>query len=75
MIVKGNAIQAEGLNDFFENLGQMDIVYQKKWQKSSENPGRTLLITAIIASAATSRNPQVGLSTLPDVIKFYQTGK
>ena len=39
------------------------------------NPGRALEIGANIGSAAVSRNPKAALSTIPDVIKFYHTGK
>ena len=33
MIVSDNVIQAEGLGDFFKNLGKKDLTYQKRWQK------------------------------------------
>ena len=33
MIVSDNTIQAEGLGDFFKNLGKKDLTYQKRWQK------------------------------------------
>ena len=39
------------------------------------NPGRTLDITAKIATAAASRNSNQALSTLPELITFYNTGK
>ena len=34
MIVSDNVIQAEGLGDFFKNLGKKDSTYQKRWQKT-----------------------------------------
>ena len=34
MIVSNNVIQAEGLGDFFKNLGKKDLRYQKRWQKT-----------------------------------------
>ena len=39
------------------------------------NPGRTLDLTAKVATAAASRNSKQVLSTLPELIKFYNTGK
>ena len=33
MIVSDNTIQAEGLGDFFKNLGKKGLKYQKRWQK------------------------------------------
>ena len=34
MIVSDNVIQAEGLGDFFKNLGKKDSMYQKRWRKT-----------------------------------------
>ena len=39
------------------------------------NPGRALDLTAKIATAAASRNSKQALSTLPQLITFYNTGK
>ena len=39
------------------------------------NPGRALDLTAKIATAAASRNSKQTLSTLPELITFYNTGK
>ena len=39
------------------------------------NPGRALDLTAKIATAATSRNSKQVLSTLPELITFYNTDK
>ena len=39
------------------------------------NPGRALDIRTNIATAAASRNPKNNLSTLPEVINVYHTGK
>ena len=33
MIVSDNTIQAEGLGDFFKNLGKKALMYQKRFQK------------------------------------------
>ena len=39
------------------------------------NPKRALDLTAKIATAAVSRNSNQALSTLPELITFYNTGK
>ena len=76
MIVPDNVIQAEGLGDFFKNLGKKGLKVSKKMAKNVlSNPGRTLDITAKIATAAASRNSKQALSTLPELITFYNTGK
>ena len=74
MIVSDNVIQAEGLSDFFKNLGKSSVKVGKKLAKNVlKNPSRALDITANIATAA-SRCPKNVLSTLPEVINFYHTG-
>ena len=34
MTVSDNTIEAEGLSDFFKNLGKKDSMCQKRWQKT-----------------------------------------
>ena len=76
MIFSDNVIQAEGLSDFFKNLGKSSVKVGKKLAKNVlKNPSRALDITANIATAAASRSPKNVLSTLPEVINFYHTGK
>ena len=76
MIVSDNTIQAEGLGDFFKNLGKKGLNASKKMAKNVINtPGRALVLTAKIATAAASRNSKQALSTLPELITFYHTGK
>ena len=76
MIVSDNLIQAEGLGDFFKNLGKKGLNVSKKMAKNVlSNPGRALDLTAKIATAAASRNSKQPLSTLPELITFYNTGK
>ena len=76
MIVSDNVIQAEGLGDFFKNLGKKEFNVSKKMAKNVlSNPGRALDLTAKIATAAASRNSKQALSTLPELITFYNTGK
>ena len=76
MIVSDNTIEAEGLGDFFKNLGKKGLNVSKKMAKNVlSNPGRALDLTAKIATAAASRNSKQALSTLPELITFYNTGK
>ena len=76
MIVSDNTIEAEGLGDFFKNLGKKGLNVSKKMAKNVlSNPGRALDLTAKVATAAASRNSKQALSTLPELITFYHTGK
>ena len=76
MIVSDNTIQAEGLGSFFKNLGRISAKAGKKLATNVlKNPGKALEITSIIATAAATKNPKAALSSLPEVINFYHTGK
>ena len=76
MTVSDNTIKAEGLGDFFKNLGEKGLNVSKKMAKNVlKNPGRALEIGANVGSAFTSRNPKAALTSLPEVINFYHTGK
>ena len=76
MTVSDDTIKAEGLGDFFKNLGKKGLNVSKKMAKYVlSNPGRALDLTAKIATAAVSRNSKQALSTLPELITFYNTGK
>ena len=76
MIVSDNTIKAEGLGSFFKNLGEISSKAGKKLATNVlKNPGRALEIGANIATAAATKSPKAALSTLPEVINFYHTGK
>ena len=76
MIVSDITIQAEGLEDFFKNLGKISTKAGEKLAKHVlSNPGRALDLTAKIATAAATKSPKAALSTLPEVINFYHIGK
>ena len=76
MIVSDNVIQAEGSSDFFKNLGKISAKAGKKLAKNVlSNSGSALDLTAKIATAAATKSPKAALSTLPEVINFYHTGK
>ena len=64
MIVSDNTIQAEGLSDFFKNLGEKGFIASKGWQKMFlKKLGRAFDITANVASAVASRNAKAASST------------
>ena len=76
MTVSDNTIQAEGLASFFKKLGKISAKAGKKWETNAlKNPARFPEIGANVATAAASRSPKAALSTLPEVINFYHTGK
>ena len=76
MIVSGYTKEAEGLGSFFKNLGKISAKAGKKLAKNViSNPGRALDLTAKIATAAATKSTKAALSTLPEVINFYHTGK
>ena len=76
MTVSDNTIKSESLGDFFKNLGKKGLNVSKKMAKNVlSNPGRALDLTAKIAKPAASRNSKQALSTLPELITFYNTGK
>ena len=76
MIVSDCVIQAEGLGSFFKCLGKISAKAGKKLAKNVlSNPGRALDLTARMATAAATKSPKAALSTLPEVINFYHTGK
>ena len=74
MIIR--TIQAEGLGDFFKNLGKVSSKAAKKVATNAlKNPSRFLEIGANVATAAVTKNPKAALSALSEVINFYHTGK
>ena len=76
MTVSDNTIKAEGLGSFFKNFGKISAKASKKLAKNVlSNPGRALDLTAKLATAAATKSPKAALSTLPEVINFYHTGK
>ena len=76
MTVSDNAIQAEDLDSFFKKLGRSSAKAGEKLATNTlKNPGRALENTSNIATAAATRNPINVLSTLPEVITLYNTGK
>ena len=61
---------------FFKNLGKKGLNVSENMAKNVlSNPGRALDLTAKIATAAASRNYKQALSTLLELITFYNTGK
>ena len=71
MKISDNTIQADGLDNFFRNWGKKGLNSSKKMAKNVlENPSRALVITARIATAATSENPKNVMKTPPEPITF-----
>ena len=76
MIVSDNTIQAEGLGSFFKNFGKNSAKAGKKLATNAlKKPCRFHEIGGNVATAAASRNLEAALSTLPEVVNFYHTGK
>ena len=76
MTVSDNTIKAEGLGNFFKSLGKISAKSDKKLATDAlKNPAIFLEIGANVATVAANRNLKAALSTLPEVINFYHTGK
>ena len=76
MIVSDKTKKAEGLGSFFKNMGKISAKAGRKLATNAlKNPDRFLEVGADVATAAASRKPKADLSTLPEVINFYHTGK
>ena len=76
MIVCDNTIKAEGLGSFFKNLGGISSKAGTNLAANVlQNLGKTPEIGANVATAAASRSPENVLSTVPEVINFYHTGR
>ena len=74
MTVNDNTIQAEGLGDFFEVLGKKGLNVSKKMAKNVlSNPRPALDSTTKIATVAVSKKSKQPLSTIPELITFYNT--
>ena len=62
MTVNDNTIQAEGLGDFFKNLGKKGLNVSKKMAKNVlRNPGRALEIGANVGTAFATGSPKAAL--------------
>ena len=69
-------IKSDGLSNFFENLGKISAKAGEKLPTNVlNNPGTALEFTSNIAVAAATKSPKAALSSLPEVINFYHTGK
>ena len=76
MTVADDTVKAQILGGFFKNLGKKGLNKSKRMAKNVlSNPGRALYLTTKIATAAVSKNSKQALSTIPELITFYNTGK
>ena len=71
-IVSDQTISAEGLSDFFKDIGK---AAKNVGKKILNNPGRALELAANIGTAAASKNSKLIAATAPDIIKFVHQGK
>ena len=75
MTVSDIRIAAAGQRDCFKSLREKDLMLQKMARSVFINPGSALEIGANVGTAFASRNPEVTLSTLPEVLNFHHTGE
>ena len=76
MNVSDNKKQVEDLGDFFKNLGEKGLNSSKMMAKNVlKNPRPALEIGFNDGMAFASQSPKAVLSSLPEVINFYLTGK
>ena len=76
MTVSNNTIAAEGLGNFFKDLGEEGMNGSKEIAKSGlKNPGRALEIGANFVTAFAFGSLKAALSTSPQVINFYHADK
>ena len=76
MIVSDNTIEAENLSSFLKILGKVSARTGRRLATNVlKNPEQALDIGAKVATAAASRNPKAALSSFPEVMNFYHTGK
>ena len=76
MTFSHNTIETEELGDVFKNLRRKGFIVPKKMAKNVlSNPGWALDLTAKTATAAASRNSNQVLSTMSELITFYNIGK
>ena len=72
MTFSDNTIKAEGLGNFFKSLSKKGLNVSKEKAKSIlSNPGRALDLTTEFATASVSKNCKDALSTIPELITFY----
>ena len=76
LTMSNNTIEFEGLGESFKSLGKKRLILSNKMAKNSlKNPGRALEIGANVGTAFACRSTKSTLSSLPEVINFYHTGK
>ena len=70
--VSDATIEAEGLKDFFKNVGKATVNFGKQ---VANNPLRALEVASKTGSVPASKNPRAALAATPDLIKFAITGE
>ena len=76
MSVSDNTLQAENQGSFLKNLRRFSAEVGKNIAiRVLKNPVRALEVTSNISTVAATKNHTAALSSLPEVINFYHTGK
>ena len=76
LTVNHNSIEADGLRNLMKNIGKISVFSNKYSAKNVlKKFGRNLMIGANFGATTVSKNPKSAKSTIPDVIKFHQTGE
>ena len=76
LTVSDNTIPTKSLGDFFRNLGKKGLSVSKRMAKNIiRNPGRAFEIGANVGTAFASRSPKMTLSSPPEQMNFYHTGR
>ena len=76
MNFSGYLIQTESLGDFLKKLGKKGLKVSKKMAKKVLRIPRTTLKTGTnVGSAFATKSPEAALSSLPESIHFYHTGR
>ena len=70
--VSDATIGAEGLKDFFKNVGKATVNFDKKL---TNNPVRAIKIADKLGSAAASRNSKAALAAIPELANFATPGE
>ena len=76
MTVSDNKIQAKEIGSFFKRVRRISAEPGKTLATNVlENPDRAMEISSNIATAAATKDPKAALSSLPEAMHFYHTGK
>ena len=75
MTVNINTLAAERAADLFNSLCKKELIASKDARSALKNPKRAVGNGANVGTAFECRSPNGTLSTPPEMIIFYHTGK